>query len=75
MLMRTDDLARATQPKRSRLQRALRIEWLGQTGASVFWIGSVFSYGISSAGDWLQLAAATAWLVANIATITSNEVE
>ena len=54
-----------------RLARALRIEWLGQTAASLFWIVSVFTYGISSLGDWLQLLAATAWLLANIATIVS----
>ncbi len=51
------------------LKRALRVEWLGQTMASVAWIVSVFTYGISSAGDWLQLLAASAWLVANVATL------
>ena len=51
------------------LSRALRIEWLGQTTACLFWISSVFAYGISSIGDWLQLVAATAWLVANIAAL------
>jgi hypothetical protein len=51
--------------------RVLRIEWLGQTLASVCWIVSVFCYGIESAGDWLQLAAASAWLVANIAAVAS----
>ena len=56
-------------------QRALRVEWLGQTAASLFWITSVFVYGISSTGDWLQLAAASAWLVANIATLVSAEAD
>ena len=51
----------------TRLERVLRIEWLGQTVASVCWIGSVLSYGISSSGDWLQLFAASSWLLANIA--------
>lgn len=58
-----------------RLARALRIEWLGQTAASLFWIVSVFTYGINSTGDWLQLFAATSWLLANIATIVSADPE
>ena len=58
---------------RSRLQRALRVEWLGQMAASLFWITSVFSYGISSTGDWLQLLAASSWALANIAAIVSVE--
>ncbi|QDT13496.1 hypothetical protein [Planctomycetes bacterium K23_9] len=59
----------------SRLERMLRIEWLGQTIASLCWIGSVLAYGISSNGDWLQLLAASAWLTANISAIAANEVE
>ena len=55
------------------LRRALRIEWLGQTAASLFWVASVFTYGISRAGDWLQLLAASSWLVANIAAIATPE--
>ena len=51
------------------LSSALRIEWLGQTAASLFWIGSVFSYGIEVTGDYLQICAAFAWLLANIATL------
>ena len=55
----------------TRLERVLRIEWLGQTLASVCWIGSVLAYGISSSGDWLQLFAASSWLLANVAaTVT-----
>ena len=54
---------------RGRLARAMRIEWLGQTAASIFWICSVFTYGISSGGDWLQLFAASSWLTANIAAL------
>ena len=53
------------------LKRALRIEWLGQTLASLFWIVSVFTYGISATGDWLQLMAASAWLVANLAALAA----
>lgn len=60
---------------KSRLARALRIEWLGQTVASLCWIASVLTYGISSNGDWLQLAAASAWLLANIAAITTAEAD
>ncbi len=56
-----------------RLKKVLRIEWLGQTAASLCWIGSMLVYGISSAGDWLQLCAASAWLTANIATIVKAE--
>ena len=51
------------------LSKALRVEWLGQTIASLCWISSVFVYGLSSAGDWLQLLAASAWFVANLAAL------
>lgn len=54
-----------------RLARVLRVEWLGQTAASVCWIASVLVYGISSSGDWLQLCAASAWLLANIAALAA----
>ena len=52
------------------LGRVLRVEWLGQTIASLCWIVSVFAYEGSpgSIGDYLQLCAASAWLMANIAT-------
>ena len=56
-------------PIPDRIARVLRIVWLGQTVASVCWICSVFAYGISSIGDWLQLLAASAWLVANVAAV------
>jgi hypothetical protein len=58
--------------RRSRLERALRVEWLGQTAASLCWIGSVFAYGITSTGDWLQLCAASAWLLANTSAIMTS---
>ena len=51
------------------IAKVLRIEWLGQTVASICWITSVFVYGLSSPGDWLQLSAASAWLIANIAAL------
>ena len=57
----------------SRLAKAMRIEWLGQTAASLCWIASVLTMGINSRGDWLQLFAASAWLVANIAAIATAE--
>ena len=55
--------------------RVLRIEWLGQTVASVCWIASVLAYGISATGDWLQLCAASAWLVSNVAAVVSSEAD
>ena len=56
-------------------RKSLGLEWFGQTAASLCWIASVFAYGISGAGDYLQLSAASAWLIANIwaATHTRNE--
>ncbi|MDG2382246.1 MAG: hypothetical protein P8N76_11295 [Pirellulaceae bacterium] len=63
----------ASDAVKNRLERVLRIEWLGQTVASVCWIGSVLTYGISSSGDWLQLFAASSWLLANIAAAVTIE--
>ena len=57
------------------LGKVLRIEWLGQTVASLCWIASVFAYGITSSGDWLQLCAASAWLIANLASLATTETE
>jgi len=51
----------------------LSFEWLGQTAASLCWIISVFVYGLSSTGDWLQLGAASCWMVANLATVVSSK--
>ena len=53
----------------SRLKKILTFEWLGQTFASAFWIVSVFTYGINSTGDWLQLFAASSWMISNIASV------
>ncbi|MEM9753621.1 MAG: hypothetical protein AAF916_09590 [Planctomycetota bacterium] len=66
------DGVRGAGPKASGAQpawwgRVLRVEWLGQTAASLCWIASVFAYGIGSTGDVLQLCAASAWLTANLA--------
>lgn len=65
----------ASPRRRGRLERMLRPEWLGQTLASLCWIGSVLSYGISSTGDWLQILAASAWLFANISTVVFDEAD
>lgn len=58
-------------PKRRRMKRALRVERVGQTAASLCWIASVLTNGIGSPGDWLQLCAASAWLLANIVAIAT----
>ena len=57
----------------------LRIDWLGQTLASFCWIVSVFVYGYTggdglqlSTGDWLQLAAASSWFIANMAALAND---
>ena len=71
MLTGHDDRAVVSGAGRSRLAKARSIEWLGQTAASVCWIGSMLSSGIRSSGDWLQLFAASAWLLANIAAIVN----
>ena len=49
----------------------LSFEWLGQTLARLWWVISVFAYGIVSTGDWLQLGAASCWMISNIATIVA----
>ena len=63
------------EPGAAWLAKALRIEWLGQTVASVCWIVSVFAYGINSSGDWLQLCAASSWLLANLASLATTEAD
>ena len=69
MLMQNEiDHANVTQI-RGRFQKALRVEWLAQTTASLCWIASVFAYGISSSGDWLQLVAASSWFIANLSSL------
>ena len=59
--------------------KLLRIDWLGQTLASFCWIVSVFVYGYAgsdglqlSTGDWLQLAAASSWFIANMAALSND---
>ena len=65
--------ARGSRETVSLLSRAMKLEWLGQMVASLCWIVSVFSYGITSTGDWLQLAAAGSWAVANVASLVATE--
>ena len=55
------------------VSRMLRLEWLGQTMASLCWIVSVFLYGIEKAADVLQLVAASSWLVANVVSVLKPE--
>ena len=75
MLTGNDQGAVASGAGRSRLTRVRSIKWLGQTVASVCWIGSMLTNGIASSGDWLQLCAASAWLLANIATIVTADAD
>ncbi len=63
LLSTTTDTTEVPKPAK---KRSLRLDWYGQTAASLCWIASVFVYGIDGAGDLLQLFAASAWLIANI---------
>ncbi len=74
MLTGTKEGAVMPKSDRGRWAKAMRIEWIGQTVASVCWIASVFTYGISSGGDWLQLLAASSWLLANLASLADNDI-
>ena len=73
MLKAIEKGAVASGARRSRLARARSTKWLGQTAASICWMSSMATSGIESSGDWLQLCAASAWLVANIATLMTAE--
>jgi hypothetical protein len=64
-------IALTSESVQTRIGKMLSFEWLGQTLASLCWIISVFTYGIESTGDWLQLLAASCWMVSNIATIVA----
>ena len=72
------DTIPSTNLPQSRIQKMATFEWFGQTLASLCWIISVFFYGFAdgnglqmAAGDWLQLGAASSWLVSNIAVIVA----
>ena len=64
-----DNVSISSSINQIRFAKMLSFEWLGQTLASLCWIISVFSYGISSTGDWLQLMAASSWMLSNIASV------
>jgi len=55
------------------LEKMRTFEWLGQTAASLCWITSVFVYqsdvSLWGNGDWLQLLAASCWMLSNIASV------
>ena len=68
LLVRTAAPAKAKHSD-SPITRMRRPEWVGQTLASICWALSLFFYGVNSAGDWLQLAAASSWLTANLLTL------
>ena len=62
-----------TQLNYTRISKMMSLEWLGQTVASGAWIVSVFVYGLASTGDYLQLVAASAWMLSNIAAVVVNK--
>ena len=61
--------------RRVSFKKVLSVEWLGQTVASVCWICSVLVYRIQSPGDWLQLCAASAWLLAKLAAVIKPKMD
>ena len=61
----------ATQLNGTRIRKMMSLEWLGQTIASGAWIVSVFVYGLASTGDYLQLVAASSWMLSNVAAVIS----
>ena len=73
--MGNDQRAAASGTEQGRRAKLRSISWLGQTVASLCWIGSMLTYGIESGGDWLQLCAASAWLLANIAAFVTADGE
>ena len=63
------DTSMKVNKKKNGLAKLMSIEWLGQTIASLCWIASVLVYGITSNGDWLQLMAASCWMLSNVASV------
>ena len=59
----------SSSPVETRVSKMMSFEWIGQTLASLCRIISVFVYGLNSTGDWLQLMAASSWMLSNIASI------
>ena len=74
---KSDEVVNLASP--TRLSKMLNVEWLGQTLASMCWMISVFVYendvSLWSTGDWLQLSAASAWFVSNIASVINFKVD
>lgn len=60
-----------TESRNTRINKMMSLEWLGQTVASGAWIVSVFVYGLASTGDYLQLVAASSWMLSNVAAVIS----
>ena len=67
------DMELSSRTQQSRMSKVMTVGWLGQTTASLCWILSAFAYGISTTGDWMQLFAASSWMISNIAAIFSDE--
>tara|TARA_B100000482_G_scaffold63862_1_gene44582 strand:- start:16 stop:252 length:237 start_codon:yes stop_codon:yes gene_type:complete len=67
------DIASRPGTDQTRKRKMMSVGWMGQTVASLCWIVSVFAYGITTTGDWLQLCAASSWMISNIAGIVSLE--
>ena len=75
--MLTEDAPVTVQPRYRRgwTKKVLSLDRLGQILASLCWICSVLAYGLNSTGDWLQLCAASAWLLASVAAVMSTKDE
>ena len=67
------DIASRPGTDQTRMRKMMSLGWMGQTVASLCWIVSVFAYGITTTGDWLQLCAASSCMISNIAGIVSLE--
>ncbi|DAC59736.1 MAG TPA: hypothetical protein D7I03_03535 [Candidatus Poseidoniales archaeon] len=67
----SNNTASQKNKSQTRMGKMMSIEWLGQTIASGSWIVSVFVYGLTSTGDYLQLVAASSWMLSNIASVIS----
>ena len=73
MLKDVNEVTAAHTNPSNLVKKMCRVEWLGQTIASTLWMMSVFAYGIEVLGDWLQILAASAWLIANIAALSKTD--
>ena len=74
MLNETNNIKKSiteNQSSNTRISKMMSLEWLGQTIASGAWIVSVFVYGLASTGDYLQLVAASSWMLSNVAAVIS----